>query len=169
VEIDTESALLLRAGGRSIHPSQDDIEQIRGSIAVVIEIFELLIQTVTEDRTPAALRRSGNRGTQGLTPADLRDIAKELSDAVAALSREVLCVETLRQIAVDLDRYLTRARRILVVGSGELLPGPVDPAAPDVIAETLVASLSDAEGSFSHLLGLLEEVALKSAVRPSGV
>jgi len=169
MKIDTKSALLLRAGGRNIHPSQDDIQQIRGAVAVMIEIFESLIQTVTEDRTLAALRRSGNRSVQGLTPADLQDIAKELSDTATALSREVLCVETLREIAVDLDRYLTRARRIFDVGSGQFSPGPVDRAAPTVIAETLLAGLSDAEGSFSHLLGLLEEVAIKSAARPSGV
>jgi len=163
VETNRDSALLLRAGGRNMHPSPNDIQQIRDAVAVVTENFESLVQVVTDDRTVAESRRDGNGEAQGLTPADLQDIAKELSDTLTALSREVLCVDTLREIAVDLDRYLTKAWRIFEVRSEQFTPRPADHAAPAVIAGTLYAGLSDAAGAFSQLLGLLEDISVKSA------
>jgi hypothetical protein len=90
VEEDPESALLLRAGGRTIHPSPDELQQIREAVVVVTEIFESLIQVATDDRTVAGLQAGGNGEALGPTPGDLQDIAQELSGALTALSGNVL-------------------------------------------------------------------------------
>jgi len=124
----------------------------------VTEIFESLIRVVTDERTLVELRRGGNGEEQGPTPADLKDIAKVLSDALTALSGEVLDVSKLREIAIDLDRNQSRARKLFEVRSEQSTFRPVDQAAPDIVAGALFAGLSDAQGSFSQLLGLLEEI-----------
>jgi hypothetical protein len=162
VEEDSESALLLRAAGRTIRPSPDDTQQIREAVAVVTEIFESLIQVATDDRTVAGLQAGGNGEALGPTPGDLQDIAQELSGALTALSDNDLDIDMLKTIAIDLKRHLTRARNLFEVRSEQFTSRPVDQAEPTVIAGALFAGLSDAVGALSQLLELLEEVANQS-------
>lgn len=161
-EDNPKSALVIRAGGRTIHPSRDDTEQIRDAVVVVTEIFQSLIEVTTDDRTAAGLRSSGNGEAQGPTPGDLQEIAQELSDGLTAFSGDELDADSLGKIAIDLEQRASGARNLFEARSEQFTPRPVDEAEPIAVAGVLFAGLSDAAGALEQLLGLLEEVANQS-------
>jgi hypothetical protein len=167
-EDDPKSALVIRAGGRTIHPSPDDIEQIREAVSVATEIFQSLIEVAIDDRTAAGLRAGGNGEAQGPIPVELQEIAQELSEALTAFSGEELDTDSLRQIATDLEQRANGARDLFEARSEQFTPRPVDQAEPIAVAGVLFAGLSDAAGALEQLLGLLEEVAKQSGAGHGG-
>jgi hypothetical protein len=109
-EDDPEGYLVIRAGGRTIHPSPDDTEQIWEAVVAVTEVFESLIEVAADERSAAGLRAGGNGEVQGPTPGDLQEMAQELSEALTAFSGNELNVDALRRIAADLHQRAAAAR-----------------------------------------------------------
>lgn len=168
IEDDPEPALVIRTGGRNIHPSPDDIEQIREAIVVATEIFGSLIKVAADDRTAAGLRAGGNGEAQGPTPGDLQDIAQELSQALTAFSGDELDPNSLRRIAADLDQRAADARHHFEARSERFTPRPVDQAEPIAVAGVLFAGLSDAAGTLNQLLVLLDKIVSQSGEAHGG-
>jgi hypothetical protein len=164
-EDDPEAALLIRAGGRTIHPSPDDIAQIREAIEIVTETFESLIEVVTDERTAEGLRTGGNGEMQRLAPGDLQEIGGDLSKALTAFSGDELNIDSLEQISADLAHYAFEAREHFEGRSKQFSPRPADQGEPIAVAGVLFAGLSDAAGALEQLLGLLEEVVKQSENR----
>jgi hypothetical protein len=161
-EDDPEGYLVIRAGGRTIHPSPDDTEQIWEAVVAVTEVFESLIEVAADERSAAGLRAGGNGEVQGPTPGDLQEMAQELSEALTAFSGNELNVDALRRIAADLHQRAAAARDLFEARSAEFTPRPVEEAESINVAGVLFAGLSDAAGVLKQLIGLLEEVAQQS-------
>lgn len=168
-EDDPEGYLVIRAGGRTVHPSPDDTEQIWEAVVAVTESFESLIEVAAEERTAAGLRAGGNGEEHGPTPGDLQEITQELSEALTAFSGNELDADSLGRIAADLDQRVTEARQLLESRSAEFTPRPVDEAESINVAGVLSAGLSDAAGVLKQLLGLLNEVANQSGEGRGGL
>jgi len=155
VEDDRKSALVIRAGGRTIHPSPDDTGEIQEGVAAITEIFQSLLRTAAADQTIAALLSASNGEAYGVTHGDLQEVTQRLHDVLSALPGAELNVDNLGALQFDLDRHAETMRQSFEARSEQFTP------ALGVIG-ALFAGLSDAAGALDQLVHLLKEIVQKS-------